>query len=420
MLKKIKTEQLIVGMYVARLAGSWLQHPFWRRAFLLEQDEQIHAIVESGISHAWIDPSRGLDLPDDPPRSADAPAAPPADPARAADPAPDVAPAPPAPSVSAGAARPGATSFERERADAQRLYAQSKPVMQAMFHEARLGRAIDRQGLEDLVGEISASLQRNATALISVARLKSADEYTYMHSVAVCALMMALARELGIDEPERVRELGLAGMLHDIGKAGIPLEILNKPGKVSAAEFEVMRSHPARGAQYLQDLGLRDEVVLDVCRHHHERIDGAGYPDRQAEPALSLPARMAAVCDVYDAITSDRPYKRGWDPAESMRRMAAWAGDHLDRRVFHAFVKSLGIYPVGSLVRLESGLLGVVVEQSKSSLLQPRVRVFYSTARRAYVRTSTIDLASASTNERIAGPEDAATWGIENPARFLA
>ena len=197
-----------------------------------------------------------------------------------------------------------------------------------MFAEARMGKAVDAEQCLPLVNDISESVFRNPGALVSLARLKTQDDYTYMHSVAVCALMVALGRELGHDEAQ-CREAGMAGLLHDLGKAAMPLDVLNKPGKLTDDEFRIMRSHPARGHDMLAEGRGVGEGVLDVCLRHHEKMDGSGYPGKLAGDQISLLARMGAVCDVYDAITSNRPYKQGWDPAESIARMATWAG-HFD------------------------------------------------------------------------------------------
>jgi putative nucleotidyltransferase with HDIG domain len=250
---------------------------------------------------------------------------------------------------------------------------------------------------------------RNPGALISLARLKTADAYTYMHSVAVCAMMVALAKQLGFDEAQ-TRSAGLAGLLHDLGKALMPMDVLNKPGKLTEAEFTIIKSHPVQGHKMLLGGSNVDPMALDVCLHHHEKTDGSGYPKGLKADEISLFAKMGAVCDVYDAITSNRPYKLGWDPAESLRKMAEWTSGHFDPTVFQAFVKSMGIYPVGSLVRLSSGRIGVVVEQTSKSLTMPCVKVFFSTKANMRILPQVIDLSRPDTNEKIASREDPALW----------
>ena len=155
-----------------------------------------------------------------------------------------------------------------------------------------------------------------------------------------------------------------------------------------------------------------DPMVLDVCLHHHEKTDGSGYPKGMKDESISLYAKMGAVCDVYDAITSNRPYKSGWDPAESLRKMAEWTNGHFDPRVFQAFVKSMGIYPVGSLVRLTSGRIGVVMEQTGKSLTTPSVKVFFSTKSDMRITPQVIDLSRPDNTEKIAGREDPTKWNF--------
>jgi HD-GYP domain-containing protein (c-di-GMP phosphodiesterase class II) len=188
------------------------------------------------------------------------------------------------------------------------------------------------------------------------------------------------------------------------------MEVLNKPGKLTDAEFGIMKSHPVEGHKMLLAMGNVDPIALDVCLNHHEKIDGSGYPKGLKDQEISLFAKMGAVCDVYDAITSNRPYKAGWDPAESLRKMAEWAAGHFDHQVFQAFVKSLGIYPIGSLVRLASGRLGVVVEQSSRSLTMPLVKVFFSTKSNLRIPAETVDLSAPTCSDKIAGREDPAKW----------
>ena len=212
--------------------------------------------------------------------------------------------------------------------------------------------------------------------------------------------MVALGREQGLSE-DACREAGMAGLLHDLGKALMPLAVLNKPGKLTEEEFAVMRTHPERGYELLLEARAVSDGVLDVCLHHHERIDGTGYPHHLAHEHISLLARMGSICDVYDPITSNRPYKAGWDPAESLRKMAEWSNGHFDPMVFQAFVKSIGIYPIGSLVLLNSGRLGVVTEQGEKSLLSPRIKTFFSTRSNSRIRPEVIDLSMTRASRRI-------------------
>lgn len=398
MLKKIPVEKICLGMHLQAFCGAWLEHPFWRTKFVLTDPDDITLIIESSIKEVWIDVAKGLDiLPDASGQQMQVETAEeiPAEP-------------PPLPEPK--------TSFNDEVKRAAKICAKGKEAVVSMFQEARMGMAIEAEAVGPLVEEIANSTLRNPGALISLARLKTADDYTYMHSVAVCALMIALARKLGLDE-QQTKDAGMAGLLHDLGKAMIPMAILNKPGKLSDEEFAIVKTHPEEGHKLLVDGHGISEVIKDVCLHHHEKVDGSGYPKRLNAETMSLFAKMGAVCDVYDAITSNRPYKAGWDPAESIKRMAEWKG-HFDPTVFQAFVKSLGIYPVGSFIRLESGKLGVVVEQGEQSLLKPKVKVFFSTKSQSYIKPESIDLARSA--EKIAGREDPEKWGIKDIDRYWA
>ena len=397
MLKKIAVEHVRLGMHLQAFCGAWIDHPFWRTRFVLTNPQDLKLILDSSIKEVWINAALGLDV-DIGEAVAEAEVLPPENP------------------LPQQALAPERTAFNDEVKRAAKICAKGKEAVVSMFHEARMGKAIEAEAVAPLVEEISNSVLRNPGALISLARLKTADDYTYMHSVAVCALMIALAGKLGLDE-QQTRDAGMAGLLHDLGKALIPLALLNKPGKLTQEEFNLVKTHPAQGYQLLLGGSGISDITKDVCLHHHERIDGGGYPRGLNGESLSLFAKMGAVCDVYDAITSNRPYKAGWCPAESIKRMAEWKG-HFDPAIFQAFVKSLGIYPVGSLIRLESGKLGVVIEQGEQSLLKPKVKVFFSTKAQAYIKPETVDLARSP--EKIAGREDAAKWGIKDIDRFWA
>ncbi|WP_075255476.1 HD-GYP domain-containing protein [Herbaspirillum camelliae] len=351
MLKKIKVGDLVLGMYFCGFEASWLAHPFWKTRFLLSRQGDLQRARESGITYCWIDVSRGLDV-------AGAALA-------------DGAVTPAMPDQSAATA----AGAEPDRASAVALREHAREVTRQMFNAARMGKMVELPQCVALVEEIACSVLRDPNGLLSVLRLKLNDEYTYLHSVSVCALVIGLGRTLGLSEAA-CREAGLSGYLHDVGKAFIDDEILNKPGKLTEEEFALIKQHPELGYQYLIQTPDMPAYASDVCRHHHERLDGRGYPDALPAEAITLYARMTAVCDVYDALTSERPYKHGWDPAEAISQMARWEG-HFDRRLLLAFVKTLGIYPVGSLVRLESGVSGVVIRQNPADLTRPVLKVLH-------------------------------------------
>ena len=403
MLKTLDVAALRPGMHVQKLLGPWMQHPFWRTSFVVDE-ERLAQLHDSGVEQVVVDLSRGawdeeegtfVDAADTPEATVplitedDAPM--PAERRRLL--LPD-----------------GPLDFASELARARRICGEARDAVEAMFREVRMGRGIDPGHVLPLIEEITGSVDRHPTALVSVARLKDADSYTYLHSVAVSALMVMLGREVGLSDAD-LREAALGGLLHDMGKAAMPLDVLNKPGKLTDDEFDVIRQHPVHGERLLREGGVTQAGVLHITRHHHERMDGTGYPNRLPGDALPVLTRMGAICDVYDAITSNRPYKAGWDPGESLRRMASWKG-HFDPDLLKAFVRSLGIYPVGTLVRLSSDRLAVVVEQNPGTLLAPRVRVFYSAKSRTHVLLTDIDLSTTEGRERIVGIESPEKWGF--------
>lgn len=393
MLKRVDIEHLRVGMFVHGFCGSWMEHPFLRARFLLDQPRDLERLLATTVRQVWIDTSKGADIADHI----------------------AVAEVATSPATEAATTQPQpiqAASTRVELLQARQIISQACDVLKDMLHDVRLGHPVNLPASGLLVEEMTQSIQRNPHALISLVRLKTTDNYSYMHSIAVCALMIGLASRMNLDE-HQVHQAGMAGLMHDIGKTQIPLEVLNKPGALDAQEWDIMKSHPRRGYEILKPQGL-DEAITDACLHHHEKVDGSGYPDGLRQDEIGLLARMAAVCDIYDAVTSDRPYKKAWPPAIALQRMAQWAPQHFDKAIFEQFVQTVGIYPLGSLVRLQSQHLAVVTDISQSRLLTPQVRRFYCLQQKRRITPEIVDLAAPHANNAIIGREDPSDWPFRN------
>lgn len=422
MLRRLGREDVRLGMYIHSLEGPWFDHPFWRSRFLLTDPADLQAIRDSAVAAVVIDDSKSTQA-----TAADSVQSMRAqfqleEVARAAAESAQVeAKAPRAPArprakppqrvaVSVQSAsipqRPCSTGEEIERA--AETIARSRQTVAHLLDEVRLGRTADIAKALPVVEDITASVERNPHALVSISRMRSKDEYTYYHSIAVCALMVNLARQLGQDEAA-VREAGLAGLLHDFGKIIVPDRVLKKADALTEAEFAMVREHVERGYSVVRASGYSD-LVADVCLHHHERVDGGGYPHGLKGDEISLAARMAAVCDVYDAITSRRPYKAPTGPAESLAEMFRSEG-HFDSTVLAAFIRSTGIFPVGSLVRLKSNRLGLVIGQDGQETTRPLIRVFYCIKARARVPAFDLDL-TVERDDNVVSREDPIKWGF--------
>lgn len=377
-----------MGMYIHGFEGSWFSHPFWRTQFLLERPEDLAALLASDVAAVLIDVERGVGPVETPPRATSSRAS------------ALVAMAPIAPR--------DAAKVDRERA--KKTIARSKRAVKAVFDGARLGQPVNAETVASVVEDISEAVDRNPAMFIDMARLKSKDEYTYLHSVAVCALMVNLARQLGLEEAS-VRSMGLAGLLHDVGKMAMPDALLSKPGPLDKGEFALIRTHPVHGHAMLENGEGVTQEVLDVSLLHHERIDGSGYPFGLKGEAISLAARMGAICDVYDALTSDRPYKQGWTPLRAATEMHGWEG-HFDRDLLFKFFRSIGIVPTGLLVRMRSNRLGIALPDGVKET-RSKVRIFHCAVQKAPLTLEDIFLCGPG-GDQIISEEDPARWGFAN------
>jgi HD-GYP domain-containing protein (c-di-GMP phosphodiesterase class II) len=404
MFKKLDASQLKVGMYIHDLSCDWMTHPFVRNRFLLSSEEEIRKIINAGIHDVVIDSDKGLDVVDAP-TLAEAQAATERALERIAS-----MPPPVITRVSLGA----------ELVRAADIRAQAANLVRSVMCDARLGKAIELDRVQPMVQDITESILRNPGALVGLLRIKAKDDYTFLHSVSVCTLLVAFCRSRGMD-PALTHQAGLGGLLHDTGKALVPGKILNKPGPLTDEEFAIIKRHPGDGYEILLKSPQIGPIPLDITRHHHERRDGSGYPDKQVGDGISELAQMTAIVDVYDAITADRVYHKGMSAAGALRKIYEWSKFHFNPQYAQEFMRCVGIYPVGTMVMLESGRLGVVIEPHETNLLAPKVNVFFDTKKNHYIKPETVDLSRGlgfGGGDKIVGHELAARWNVD-PMRFL-
>ncbi len=399
MIKRVSVDQLKPGMYIHDLNCGWLDHPFLTNAFAIKDEVTIQKIASLGIREVYIDTVKGVDVWEGRPQAEIN-----ADLERRLQ---EIA--------KKQAERPIVVDLKDEKVRALRLHSEANKVIRNLMEDARLGQAIVVERVEPTVDAVIESIFRNQDALLPLARLKKQDDYTFQHSVSVCALLVAFGRSMKLPR-DAIHDLALGGMLHDIGKANIPDNIVNKPGKLSDAEFAEMKSHVNQGLALLADASSLRPITLEVVAQHHERLDGTGYPGGKAGEAFSLYGQMASIVDVYDAISSETTYHRGMSPTQALKKLLEWSDHHFDPKLVQAFVRSIGIYPSGTLVRLESNRIGVVVEQNEGKLLEPTVRVFYHAVQKHYIPPEVVDL--SKTLDKVASFESYEKWNID-PAQWL-
>lgn len=268
-------------------------------------------------------------------------------------------------------------AYYRELAKAKEVHRVTLETAREVLISARLGRLVKVDKIENTAEKIVESVLRNADALVSLAQIKGYDEYTYVHSVNVGILITALASSMGYDKA-KLLFAGVGGILHDIGKMGVPERILNKKGKYTPAEFAIMKKHPQIGLEILKGYKNISDFSKTVVIQHHERYNGKGYPYFLSGDQISEMGFIAAVADVYDAMTTDRVYRAAWTPHRALSMIFQGCDQDYSRRIVELFTKHLGIYPVGSFVKLLTGEMGVVVRIEKGELLAPDVLILYS------------------------------------------
>lgn len=396
MIKRIPLSALKVGMYISDLNNDWIPHNAQRRRGIVKKEETIEIIRRMGVEYVYIDVSKGSDSQD-------------------AEPATEVDRRNESALQAAGELAPGVTRqvpLTEELARAQQIHNQAQGLVGNLMNSVKLGGAIDIAPIHRLADELHNSVFRNANALSCLGRIREKDNYLLEHSVNLSVLMSLFGgyRKL----PHDVLHQTIVGaLLHDIGKVLTPDEILNKPGRLSPEEFEVMKAHARHSRNILESTEGIGELAIVTAGQHHERLDGSGYPEGLKGEEISVYGRMVAITDVYDAITSDRVYHKGMTPTQGLKKLLEWSGDHLDPELVKAFIRCIGLYPIGSLVLLESGRLGVVVETNDQEQRLPVVRVMYHTRFRMPITVETIDLARAGNQDRIVRAVDPDDYKID-------
>ena len=402
MIKRIPVSALKVGMYITDLNNDWIPHNQTRKKGVIRREETIEKIRRMGVKHVYIDVGKGLDSQD-------------------SEPAGEVDQRNEAALEEAGALSPALQAkvdFADEIVKAQQVHTLAQGLVSNFMHDIKMGAAIEVAPIHQLANELQHSVLRNANALSCLGRIREKDNYLLEHSVNLSVLMSLFGshRELPKDA---LHQTIVGALLHDIGKILTPDEILHKPGKLTPEEFEVMKLH----ARYSRDILASTEGIGDIAlltaAQHHERLDGSGYPEGLKGDEITEYGRMVAITDVYDAITADRVYHKGMTPVQGLKKLLEWSGDHLDPLLVKEFIRCIGLYPIGSLVLLESGRLGVVVETNEQDQRLPVVRVMYHTRFRLPITVETLDLARPGNQDRIVKAVDPADYKLDI-RKFLA
>lgn len=408
MLKQIAVSDLELGMFVHKFEGGWFEHPFWKAKFLIEDHERLAAIKASRLRAVVIDTAKGRDVA--PSGSAARPCEASAAPAAAASAASRIRTIKQRTAVQVSATGP--VTMAQELDNAATIAEQARDKLHKAFTATRLGKALDVRKVEPVVSDILASVRRNPQAFSSLMRCKLKNEAVFRHALSVSALMVALADRMKLPAAD-IHNCGLAGLLLDIGVNYLPHAGDPPGGDYRNLAERIWNQHVILGHRALQNDGDLPQLVLDACLHHHERMDGGGYPQGAKGEAIPVIARMAAICDTFDFHLNASDRSKGLDPAAAIEAMRA-DGGAFDPEILRVFVETVGMYPVGSFVVLASRKIAMVIDEDRNQPLRPVVQAFYSLDAGERILPHRIALAEGNDNERILGIADLA--GLDLPA----
>ncbi len=395
---KVFSEDLTVGMYISELDHPWIESPFLFQGFQLKEQEEIKQ-VQSTCKYVYVDTEKTPHQINNKLKVIAAATQKPVQKKKRKPTKIDFTD-----TVTLKKANFDKSSFTERLINARKSRDKTRSYIDDMLAEAKMGKITDTHKAKELVAELASNIVENLDASMWLTQLKSRDEYTAIHSLNVCVLSLTFGRSLGLKGDE-LNELGLGALLHDIGKMQVPLEILNKPGKLTTEEFEIMKSHPQKGYEMLLSDSTLSSEVLSIVKSHHERLSGKGYPDNLSESNISYYTKIVSITDVYDAITSDRVYHDGMTPHEALKRLYEWMPDNFDTQLMQSFIRTIGIYPVGSVVELKTGHIGLVVKLTDTHRLKPVVMLIMNRNKEHYPRRKLVNLASSIWDKRDDKPE---------------
>ncbi|NVJ61230.1 MAG: HD-GYP domain-containing protein [Gammaproteobacteria bacterium] len=308
-------------------------------------------------------------------------------------------------------------SFGDSLTNARALYQKAKELQAKAMENFASGQELDIESLVDMSDQFIESLFDNQDAMLCAAMMRTKDDYLLEHSINVAVLLAAFSKYIGLEQ-RIIRQLTLGGFLHDIGKIKVDDAILKKPGRLTPAEYEEMKRHVEYGIEAVQAIDSLPDISRQVIALHHEKLDGSGYPNKFSGEEISQYGRMASICDCYDAITASRCYKDGVVSSRAFKVLLDDSGKHFDGALVSQFIKCLGVYPVGSLVELKSGKLGVVIKSNQQSPLRPVVKLFYNVRHQHFIEVKDLDLARMNLNDEIERTVTQESLDIDIPRFF--
>lgn len=463
-LKKISVDDLKMGMFIVNLGRSWLAHPFLRNQFPITSPKQIKKLKKYGIKEVYIDPRRGLDVPfpkielvasnRPPAEKLEAPEEPHLyDEQRAVSGGASPLPLKGEPPISE--AGPAASFRPLEKSDsmdfwrenvrrveeslpshegavrvpyddnvpyaneiecARAIQWEAQNVVRQVMNDVRMGRSVESERVKRVVNSMVDSILRNQDALVSLTRMKSLDEYTFVHSLDVCILSLCLARHLSLSR-EEMMEIGIGALLHDVGKMRLPIQVLKKPDTLSENEWVEVRKHPVYSLEIMEAAKGIPEPSKQLALQHHERFNGSGYPFGLKGGTIGTYGQIVGMIDFYDAITTDRPYQKAIQPHEAIRQIYEKGQGEFDRLMVERFIQCVGIYPFGTLVVMDTEEMGIVCGVKPDVLLRPNVLVIFQNSRTPYPEPFLADLTEKADHSSwykrsIIMPLDPSKWNI--------